>query len=42
MNKSRKPVRNEQRNRRVAIIVVFAMIGAVALPALLLVLSQFG
>lgn len=41
MNKSHKPVRNEQRNRRVAIVVVFAMVGAIAIPAVILVLNQF-
>lgn len=40
MPNSHKPVRNEQRNRRIAIIVVFAMIAAIAVPAILMILTQ--
>lgn len=34
MSNSHKPVRREQRTRRIAIIVVAAMVGAVAIPAI--------
>lgn len=40
MTNQHKPVRKEDRNRRIAIVVVFAMIGAIAIPAILLVWSQ--
>lgn len=40
MTKSHKPVRKEDRQRRIAIFVVAAMIGAIAIPAILLVWGQ--
>lgn len=36
---SHKPIRNEDRQRRIALVVVFAMLAAIAVPAVLLVLS---
>lgn len=38
-NAPHKPVANERRKRRVAIVVVCAMLAAVAIPAIALVMS---